>query len=157
MSESRQETSVVQVVFDSGMGAFSQGMQDMLANALKNADTQAKLAAKIPGAKIWLVGNLGNTLQIGIGFGKGDANIVGEALFKIIGSSIGGAAGAIVGGFLGAMTPLAGVGLWIGRIGGAVGGAYLVEDHVARGCQNFRVQGGLRITRTVERIDPRKG
>ncbi len=26
-----------------------------------------------------------------------------------------------------------------------------------RGCQDFRVQGGLRFTRMVERIDPRKG
>ena len=35
MSEGRQETSVIQVVFDSGMGAFSQGMQDMAISRVK--------------------------------------------------------------------------------------------------------------------------
>ncbi|GAB3625466.1 hypothetical protein GCM10027419_03120 [Pandoraea terrae] len=112
------------------MGAFSQGMQDALAKALKGADAQTKLAAKIPGAKIWLVGNLGNTLQIGVGLGEGDANIVGEALFKIIGSSIGGAVGATVFGTVGALVPVPG-GAWIGRIGGAVGGAYYGENKIA--------------------------
>lgn len=104
MSENKTH-QIVRLVFDSSMTAFSQGMQDVLANVLKNADTQTKLAAKIPGAKIWLVGNLGNTLQIGIGCGEGDANIVGEALFKIIGGMIGGTVLAVGGGIAGGFTP----------------------------------------------------
>lgn len=32
-----------------------------------------------------------------------------------------------------------------------------LAQHNWRGCQNFRVQGGLRITRMVERIDPGRG
>lgn len=125
MSEN-QVQKVVQVVFDSSMTAFSQGMQDALANALKNADTQAKLAAKIPGAKIWLVGNLGNTLQIGIGCGEGDANIVGEALLKIITGTLGGTALAPVGGAFFSRVP---GGRWGGRILGAVAGGYIGENY----------------------------
>jgi len=36
-------------------------------------------------------------------------------------------------------------------------GRRVAKHHTAGGCQNFRVQGGLRVTRMVERIDPRKG
>ena len=118
-----KETQYIKIAFDSSMTAFGQSMHDLLESVLKNADTQAKLAAKIPGAKISFVGNISNTLQIGVGVGEGDFNIVGEALFNIIGGAIFGAPVAALGGMLLAGTGP--VGLWIGRMGGAALGGYV--------------------------------
>lgn len=129
MSDKDVKENVVKLTFDIGSGAFSQAMQDALANSLKGADFQAKLAAKIPGAKVWLVGNVGNTLQIGYGVAEGDANIVGEAVVKLVGATLGGGAGARLGGMAGRrLTP---VGMWVGRALGAGGGAYLAEKYLA--------------------------
>ncbi|VVE67449.1 Bifunctional hemolysin/adenylate cyclase [Pandoraea anapnoica] len=140
MSQEKQETKIVQLVFDSSMTAFTQGMQDALANALKSGDAQAKLAAKIPGAKIWLVGNLGNTLQIGMGFGEGDANLVGEALFKIVGGTLVGGSGAMIFGTLGGLLPTRGATRWIGRIGGAAVGVYFGEKWASEHVWNELVE-----------------
>ncbi|OIQ63631.1 hypothetical protein GALL_548280 [mine drainage metagenome] len=57
----------VYLTVTTGIGIAGDLSYDMLKSALEDASFETKLAALVPGAQLWVVKNIGNTIEIGLG------------------------------------------------------------------------------------------
>ncbi|MBC2732440.1 S8 family serine peptidase [Thiobacillus sp.] len=125
MADVAEKSTALKITFEGG-GVLAEATKNLIEEAIKDGSASAKLAAMIPGAKLTLLGNLENGINIGVSYQQGDAYGVGEGAMKVIGGIFGGMAGTPVGRVIGAMVPVPG-GSFIGAVAGGIAGGKVGE------------------------------